>query len=695
MRRRLQRFAGPAVLAVALALAAYDCGHAHHATAPGETVYGTLVVHSDPAGAAILVDGNDYGAITPDDFTLAAGAHRVSVALAGHVFAPASTLLVVPGNGSLTYTFLEFAPRLTPATGAHDFGMLAVGTTGPSWSLGVTNTGRAVADSGSFTLSGPDSTQFAIVSGGTYRALAPGASQQVALAFKPTGGAGPRHAALRVGEASVAITGTGFKIPCALAPAAGAHDFGTQQVGQPYGTWCFTVTNDDASGCADTLQLAGADAGEFAIVSGAVYALAPGASEQVCVAFRPTGAGSRAASIAVGSSIVTLTGTGAGSAQFGTPTAPDGTAFGAVCPDAGPTRRVTIANAGNLPATVGATGCGPFAVRPVSATVPAGGAATFTVSFVPGLAGTVSSCPVTLTDGVTTWPVTFTGSAIAPPAADFTPAGGIAGHAGTAIAFTPQVQAGGSAVTAYAWDFGDGGTSSVANPTHRFAAGGSYTVTLSVSNGCGTSPIAVHTVCVDEPAYVQVYRFETGTVPDYSTNIPGWGTAVPLVLYRGPNASYAALPSVTCANVFTGERLNTGQDPITGAAMGASEALGVPGQTFATAQLPVDPSECSVTADVTMGTIVWNPGPTLYMQAGQCAHQTLGIVSGDPRYCIDYFATTHCALIVGDGRLEWGLESSRTVRWECVVGVKFTFNCWYVCPQSGPQTGPVRVVNPR
>ena len=38
----------------------------------------------------------------------------------------------------------------------------------------------------------------------------------------------------------------------------------------------------------------------------------------------------------------------------------------------------------------------------------------------------------------------------------------------------------------WAWDFGDGNTSNVQNPSHTYASSGSYTVTLTVTNGCGT-----------------------------------------------------------------------------------------------------------------------------------------------------------------------------------------------------------------
>lgn len=45
---------------------------------------------------------------------------------------------------------------------------------------------------------------------------------------------------------------------------------------------------------------------------------------------------------------------------------------------------------------------------------------------------------------------------------------------------------GSAGATSYAWTFGDGATSSEANPTHTYAADGTYTVVLNATNSCGT-----------------------------------------------------------------------------------------------------------------------------------------------------------------------------------------------------------------
>lgn len=56
--------------------------------------------------------------------------------------------------------------------------------------------------------------------------------------------------------------------------------------------------------------------------------------------------------------------------------------------------------------------------------------------------------------------------------------------AGTTVVFTNS-STGTGGFTTYAWNFGDAGTSTAVSPTHVYAAGGSYNVTLTVTNGAG------------------------------------------------------------------------------------------------------------------------------------------------------------------------------------------------------------------
>jgi hypothetical protein len=57
-------------------------------------------------------------------------------------------------------------------------------------------------------------------------------------------------------------------------------------------------------------------------------------------------------------------------------------------------------------------------------------------------------------------------------------------------------------VDEYLWDFGDGSTSTQANPTHVYQASGNYTVQLTVTNDCGSNDTSI-TIAVDLPTGVK------------------------------------------------------------------------------------------------------------------------------------------------------------------------------------------------
>jgi PKD repeat protein len=73
---------------------------------------------------------------------------------------------------------------------------------------------------------------------------------------------------------------------------------------------------------------------------------------------------------------------------------------------------------------------------------------------------------------------------------------------GEVMEFTNTTLLGFPVLTTYAWDFGDGGASSVPNPTHTYADFGTFTVVLTACNDAGCSQFTADVVVsVVAPVY--------------------------------------------------------------------------------------------------------------------------------------------------------------------------------------------------
>ena len=98
---------------------------------------------------------------------------------------------------------------------------------------------------------------------------------------------------------------------------------------------------------------------------------------------------------------------------------------------------------------------------------------TLTVTTAAGSDAEVKPAFITVTDPPVAPTAAFTG----------TPRFGVAP---LDVQFTDQSTAGTAPITAWSWTFGDGGTSTAANPLHHYAAAGTYDVTLSVTSTAGS-----------------------------------------------------------------------------------------------------------------------------------------------------------------------------------------------------------------
>src|SRR5256712_8632409 len=81
-----------------------------------------------------------------------------------------------------------------------------------------------------------------------------------------------------------------------------------------------------------------------------------------------------------------------------------------------------------------------------------------------------------------------------PPTAAFT-----ASCSALTCSFTSSSSDPDGSISAYSWTFGDGATSTAQNPSHTYAGGGTYTVTLKVTDNQGATGTTSHSVTVSQP----------------------------------------------------------------------------------------------------------------------------------------------------------------------------------------------------
>ena len=119
---------------------------------------------------------------------------------------------------------------------------------------------------------------------------------------------------------------------------------------------------------------------------------------------------------------------------------------------------------------------------------------------------------------------------------------------GTAVTFTAS---GGGGIT-YLWDFGDGGTATVLNPTHGYSAPGTYTAALTATNAGGCSATDYVTITVNPNPTITISSVTNAScngVCDGSMTAAGSGAPGPFVYSWAPGGIASAVATGLCAGI--------------------------------------------------------------------------------------------------------------------------------------------------
>lgn len=124
------------------------------------------------------------------------------------------------------------------------------------------------------------------------------------------------------------------------------------------------------------------------------------------------------------------------------------------------------------------------------------------------------------------------------PVANFSYSG--AGLAPSTVSFTNQS----TNATSYSWDFGDGGTSTSANPSHIFLQGGVYTVRLTATGSGGSNSVS-KTINIQTPTSLKITNVKITGLPFVNSSGGGWDNN------SGPDV-YFVMQNNSGVNLLTG-----------------------------------------------------------------------------------------------------------------------------------------------
>ncbi len=260
---------------------------------------GTAVIDIVDAG---LVAGTDYTLIS---YGSASGFSAANVALGSLPPGLEATLDVTP-----TAVILRTAAKIDVSPTSLSFAERLVDSSSAEQAVTVTNIGTISLRVGTPAVTGSNPGDFELASNTCSSGLAPNASCQIGVRFKPAA-AGGRSATLEIpsnagsSPTEVSLSGTGLAAIYRLSVSPASIDFGNQPVGSSSGAQSVTVRNDgNAAITVSGFTAGGSQPTEFAISSDDCVGRLLAVSETCTTSFSftPAASGSRSASQSVNSS---------------------------------------------------------------------------------------------------------------------------------------------------------------------------------------------------------------------------------------------------------------------------------------------------------------------------------------------------------------------------------------------------------
>jgi PKD repeat protein len=194
------------------------------------------------------------------------------------------------------------------------------------------------------------------------------------------------------------------------------------------------------------------------------------------------------------------------------------------------------------------------------------------------------------------WAAGYTFAAAPPPNQPPT-AGFSASCAALTCSFTDaSADDGGAAALTRSWTFGDGAASSAVNPSHTYAAGGTYTIVLSVTDGGGLTDTDTQSVTVSAPSGGTM-SVSSLAGSSSSTGKNTWTATVTIAVRDGGGQP---VPNATVSTTWSAGAADTCVTAAAGSCTVTSDALNKKRVTSVTLTV----------ASVTHATLTYAPGAT-------------------------------------------------------------------------------------